>query len=234
MRMEDLILVSVDDHVVEPPDLFERHLPAKYARSGAAGRAQAGRQRRVGVRGPPASRTSGSTRSRAGRPRSTASSRRPTTRSARAATTSHERVDDMNAQRRARLDVLPVASRSSAARSVRARRRTRTSRSRVLRAYNDWHIDEWCGTYPGRFIPLAIPPIWDPAADGRRGAPRRAQGLPRGHASRRTRRSSACRVSSARTGTRSGAPARTRARIVCLHIGRRRRWSIPRPTRRWT
>ena len=25
-----MILVSVDDHVVEPPDLFERHLPAKY------------------------------------------------------------------------------------------------------------------------------------------------------------------------------------------------------------
>ncbi len=32
----------------------------------------------------------------------------------------------------------------------------------LLRAYNDWHIDEWCGTYPGRFIPLSIPPIWDP------------------------------------------------------------------------
>jgi predicted TIM-barrel fold metal-dependent hydrolase len=32
----------------------------------------------------------------------------------------------------------------------------------LVRAYNDWHIDEWCGTYPGRFIPLSIPPIWDP------------------------------------------------------------------------
>src|SRR6478736_5980028 len=30
MRKEDLILVSVDDHVVEPPDVFEHHLPAKY------------------------------------------------------------------------------------------------------------------------------------------------------------------------------------------------------------
>lgn len=27
MRTEDMILVSVDDHVVEPPDLFEGHLP---------------------------------------------------------------------------------------------------------------------------------------------------------------------------------------------------------------
>jgi len=27
MRMDDMILVSVDDHVVEPPDLFDKHLP---------------------------------------------------------------------------------------------------------------------------------------------------------------------------------------------------------------
>ena len=26
----------------------------------------------------------------------------------------------------------------------------------MIRAYNDWHIDEWCGAYPGRFIPLAL------------------------------------------------------------------------------
>jgi predicted TIM-barrel fold metal-dependent hydrolase len=32
----------------------------------------------------------------------------------------------------------------------------------MLQAYNDWHVDEWCGTYPGRFIPLGLPPIWDP------------------------------------------------------------------------
>jgi hypothetical protein len=32
----------------------------------------------------------------------------------------------------------------------------------VLRAYNDRHVDEWCGTHPGRMIPLALPPISDP------------------------------------------------------------------------
>ena len=31
----------------------------------------------------------------------------------------------------------------------------------MLHAYNDWHIDEWCTAYPGRFIPLAIGPVWD-------------------------------------------------------------------------
>ncbi len=32
----------------------------------------------------------------------------------------------------------------------------------LVQAYNDWHIDEWCGAHPGRFIPMAIPAIWDP------------------------------------------------------------------------
>ncbi|MEZ5168361.1 MAG: amidohydrolase family protein [Acidimicrobiales bacterium] len=31
----------------------------------------------------------------------------------------------------------------------------------LVRAYNDWHIDEWCGSHPGRFIPMALPVIWD-------------------------------------------------------------------------
>ena len=30
MDINDMVLVSVDDHVVEPPHLFEGRLPAKY------------------------------------------------------------------------------------------------------------------------------------------------------------------------------------------------------------
>ena len=30
MRMDDMILVSIDDHSIEPPDMYDRHLPAKY------------------------------------------------------------------------------------------------------------------------------------------------------------------------------------------------------------
>ncbi len=51
----------------------------------------------------------------------------------------------------------------------------------MVRAYNDWHIDEWCGTHPGRFIPCPLPAIWDPevlAAEVRR---TRRQGRPRRH-----------------------------------------------------
>jgi predicted TIM-barrel fold metal-dependent hydrolase len=31
-----------------------------------------------------------------------------------------------------------------------------------LRVYNDWIIDEWCGAAPGRYIPLVVVPLWDP------------------------------------------------------------------------
>jgi predicted TIM-barrel fold metal-dependent hydrolase len=32
-----------------------------------------------------------------------------------------------------------------------------------LKAYNDWMIEEWCGAAPGRYIPLILIPMWDPA-----------------------------------------------------------------------
>jgi predicted TIM-barrel fold metal-dependent hydrolase len=31
-----------------------------------------------------------------------------------------------------------------------------------VQAYNDWMIDEWCGSVPGRLIPLILIPLWDP------------------------------------------------------------------------
>src|SRR6476661_5548296 len=34
----------------------------------------------------------------------------------------------------------------------------------MIRAYNDWHVDEWCGAYPDRFIPCGIVPLFDPDA----------------------------------------------------------------------
>lgn len=31
MNAEELIMISVDEHVVEPPDMFNGHIPANYA-----------------------------------------------------------------------------------------------------------------------------------------------------------------------------------------------------------
>src|SRR5882757_4544830 len=36
-----------------------------------------------------------------------------------------------------------------------------------IRAWNDWMIDEWCGTAPGRFIPGTLIPFWDVEASVR-------------------------------------------------------------------
>ena len=33
----------------------------------------------------------------------------------------------------------------------------------MIKAYNDWHVDEWCAAYPGRFIPCGILPLFDVA-----------------------------------------------------------------------
>ena len=44
-----------------------------------------------------------------------------------------------------------------------------------VRAYNDWMVDEWCGESGGRLIPLCLIPLWDAslaAAEVRRNAAR--------------------------------------------------------------
>ena len=33
-----------------------------------------------------------------------------------------------------------------------------------VRAWNDFILEEFAGAYPGRFIPMMIIPLWDPAA----------------------------------------------------------------------
>ena len=44
----------------------------------------------------------------------------------------------------------------------------------MVRAWNDWMLDEWCAAYPERFIPQTLVPLWDvPAAVARDRALRR-------------------------------------------------------------
>jgi predicted TIM-barrel fold metal-dependent hydrolase len=46
---------------------------------------------------------------------------------------------------------------------------------RCVQAYNDWMVDEWCGDTGGRLIPLGLVPLWDAdlaAAEVRRNAAR--------------------------------------------------------------
>lgn len=159
MEMDDLTLVSVDDHVVEPPDLFAGHIPAKYADQaprvvtkddGTDVWLFEGQEvPNIGLNAV------------AGRPPDEYGVE-PTRFSEirRGCFDIHERVRDMNAN--GVLGSMCFPSFPQFCGQLFMRAEDKDVAINVLRAYNDWHIDEWCGTYPGRFIPLSLPPLWDP------------------------------------------------------------------------
>ena len=51
MQMDDMILVSIDDHMIEPPDMYENHVPAKWKDQVPKVVRNDERRRRVGVPG---------------------------------------------------------------------------------------------------------------------------------------------------------------------------------------
>jgi predicted TIM-barrel fold metal-dependent hydrolase len=72
----------------------------------------------------------------------------------------HERVRDMNRNGILASMCFPTFTGFSAGHLTHFKDEITVS---MISAYNDWHIDDWDGAYPGRFIPLAIIPTWDPA-----------------------------------------------------------------------
>jgi predicted TIM-barrel fold metal-dependent hydrolase len=159
VQAEDLILVSVDDHVVEPPDLFEGHIPDRYA----------DRAPRVehAADGSDVWRFEGQTipniglNAVAGRPKEEYGIEPTAFDEIRPGTWDiHERVKDMSAG--GVLGSMCFPSFPSFSGRLFAAADDKDLALAVLRAYNDWHVDEWCGTYPGRFIPMGLPVLWDP------------------------------------------------------------------------
>jgi predicted TIM-barrel fold metal-dependent hydrolase len=71
----------------------------------------------------------------------------------------HERIKDMNAGGVLGSMCFPSFPGFSA--RLFASAEDKELAAAVVRAYNDWHVDEWCGAYPGRFIPMAVPMLWD-------------------------------------------------------------------------
>ena len=71
----------------------------------------------------------------------------------------HERVRDMNAG--GQLAGLNFPNWTGFAGQVLNQGPDRDVNMVMIQAYNDWHVDEWCGAYPDRFIPCGILPMWD-------------------------------------------------------------------------
>ncbi|EFC86726.1 amidohydrolase family protein [Parafrankia sp. EUN1f] len=160
MDINDLILVSVDDHAVEPPDMFAGRLPARYADQAPKVITKDDGTDAWVFEGQEA--TNVGLNAVAGRPPDEYGAEPTRFSEIRPGCFDiHERIRDMNAGGLAASMNFPSYPQFCG--QYFARASDKDLALAVLRAYNDWHIDEWCGTYPGRMIPLALPPIWDPA-----------------------------------------------------------------------
>lgn len=158
MRTEDMIIVSVDDHVVEPPDLFERYLPERYRDIAPhVVRKDDGTDvwqfhgmeiPNIGLNA-----VAGRPPEEYGIEPTSFDELRP------GCFDVEKRVLDMSAN--GVLGSLNFPSLPGFAGRLFATLDDKDTALALNQAYNDWHIEEWCGYAPDRFIPLAVPPIWD-------------------------------------------------------------------------
>jgi predicted TIM-barrel fold metal-dependent hydrolase len=159
MNVDDMILVSIDDHVVEPPDMFKNHVPEKYLDQAPKSIMDENGYEKWWFQGVPSVSTSlnavvGWPNEEWGMNPSTFSEMRP------GSYDIHERVRDMN--RNGILASMCFPSFAGFSARFFQEAEDKDLALIMLKAYNDWHIDEWAAAYPGRFIPIALGPVWHP------------------------------------------------------------------------
>ncbi|MEE3849579.1 amidohydrolase family protein [Gordonia sp. LSe1-13] len=157
MDKNDMILVSVDDHIIEPPDMFANYLPAKYADDAPRlvhmdNGADMWKFRDRIIPNVALNAVAGRPKEEYGLEPEGLDEIRP------GCYNVDERVKDMNAG--GVLAQMNFPSFPGFAARLFATEDADFSLA-LVQAYNDWHIEEWCGAYPGRFIPMALPVIWD-------------------------------------------------------------------------
>jgi len=158
VNVDDMIILSIDDHVVEPPDLFEDHVPQKYkGRAPKLVRDENGFDQWIFEGKPVATVGLNATvswpKEEWGMDPSSLAEMRP------GAYLVDERVRDMDRNGILASMCFPSMAGFSGRRFQEAQ--DKDLGLVMLKAYNDWHIDEWCASHPGRFIPQAIGPAWD-------------------------------------------------------------------------
>jgi predicted TIM-barrel fold metal-dependent hydrolase len=188
------LMVSVDDHVIEPPGLFERWLPRKYAdRAPRVERRTISRESKL---------QDGAVEDRDGLPgdvwvfgNSAYVLRRPVVVLKDVETTFElrgnepvpyeemrpgcydpkERLLDMSDNHVEASLCFPQFPRFCGQVFTEQTTNDRDLGMALVTAYNDWMVEEWCGDSGGRLIPLQVVPLWDPtlaAAEVRRNAQR--------------------------------------------------------------
>jgi predicted TIM-barrel fold metal-dependent hydrolase len=158
MRKEDMIIVSVDDHIVEPPDVFAQHLPASYRdRAPQCVQNDKGEFQWM-FEGIPT--VNFALNAVAGRPREELGFE-PNSfdHIRRGCWDFNARIDDMNVNGVLAGVNFPTFPGFSLEMFNHAS--DKKLGLALIKAYNDWHIDEMCASHPGRFIPLVSVPLWD-------------------------------------------------------------------------
>ena len=158
MNAEDMVLISIDDHIIEPPGLFDRHMPEKY-------REQAP-QMHTDENGVDTWIFQGEVVGTAGLAAVASwpvdewhmdpaglSEMRPGCYDVK------ERVRDMNAN--GLLASLNFPTMPGFAGTWLAGCGDKALAAIAIAAYNDWHMDEFAASMPGRIIPQAIGPLFD-------------------------------------------------------------------------
>src|ERR1700728_5232664 len=228
------MIISVDDHVVEPPNVWQDRLPSKYAEVGP--RIVRAPMPEVECRGGSLKVKPGSkgvpvdwwyyedlkrpllrVDSAVGVPRDEVTMRGVMYEEMRPG--SYElkpRLEDMDVNHIEAALCFPTFPRFCGQTFTEAK--DKDLGLLCVQAYNDWMVDEWCGDSGGRLLPLCLIPLWDSglaAAEVRRNAARGARavcfseipphlGLPSIHSGQWDPFFAAC--------------AETRT-VVCMHIG---------------
>jgi len=174
MRLEDMVLFSVDDHIIEPANMYEGRIPSKFK--------DVAPKHHEGKNGEDDYWTYGGRKAAyigsnavVGRPReeygfepSSLSQMRPGCYDVDA------RIGDM--------DVNGVAvSVNFGTMTGMAGEKFRELNDKefaqvMIQAWNDWHIEDWCGKYSERLVPLANLPMWDVEASAKEIARVKAKG----------------------------------------------------------
>jgi predicted TIM-barrel fold metal-dependent hydrolase len=157
MDMNDMVLVSVDDHITEPGDVFDAHLKGEaYDSAPKLRTSEAGTNywEYLGKEIP-----SVGLNAVVGRPPEEYGMEPTAFSQLRAGCyDADERVKDMNVNGIASSLNFPSFPGLDGGLFFAGQAGHGLQH---LQAYNDWHIDQWCASNPGRFIPLGLLPLWN-------------------------------------------------------------------------
>lgn len=165
MLPESAPIISVDDHVIETPDLWQERLPAKFRDEGPT---------LIEVDGEQFWRYQGSLfqdnngSGIAGTEYEDWPEKAPLRydRLMPGCYDPDERIKDMDRDGVAVHLMFPTFPGHAGTRLLEANKDPELGVATV-QAWNDWIIDEWVTPYPDRFIPISMVPMWDPAACAR-------------------------------------------------------------------